>query len=245
MSSNSGDGLGPSLFQVREPRRRFLGPFVLVILLHAGVVFWTSRAVVEPIRPAAEPVKVVFRLPARKLASNEPPGGPPPPARRHRPRRRVQPPKEIPPPVLETPPLPEFPDPPKVAEAEEAGDDDADEGDPGEGSGSGGGGSGTGRGHGTGPGDDTVSKARMAWLTHTDWRCRRPGHEDLGRVIVRIRVHVEPDGKPRQVTVVRPGPEDFNRRAIDCALDESYFPALDRDGHPIPGDCEFGIEFVN
>ena len=101
------------------------------------------------------------------------------------------------------------------------------------------------KGHGTGPGDDTVSKARMAWLTHTDWRCRRPGHEDLGRVIVRIRVHVEPDGKPRQVTVVRPGPEDFNRRAIDCALDESYLPALDRDGHPIPGDCEFGIEFVN
>jgi TonB family protein len=85
----------------------------------------------------------------------------------------------------------------------------------------------------------------MAWLSHTDWRCRRPGHEDLGRVVVRIRVQVEPDGKPGQVTVVRPGPDEFNRRAIDCARDESYLPALDAEGHPIVGACEFGIEFLN
>ena len=57
--------------------------------------------------------------------------------------------------------------------------------------------SGTGSGPGTGPGHGSMtSKARMAWLTHTDWRCRRPGHDDLGRVVVRIRVEVEPDGKP-------------------------------------------------
>lgn len=234
------------LFQIREPRRRFLGPFFLVLVLHAGVVLWASRPVAAPIRPAAEPVKVVLKLPVRKVAVREPPGGGPPPlARHHRTRRLIRPPKEIPPPVVETPPLPEPPEPPRVAEAEEAGDDDA--GDEGEsGTGSGGGGLGTGSGPGTGPGHGSVtSKARMAWLTHTDWRCLRPGHEDLGRVVVRIRVQVEPDGKPGQVTVVRPGPEEFNRRAIDCARDESYLPALDVEGHPIAGACEFGIEFLN
>jgi hypothetical protein len=246
MSGVSGDELRPSLFQVHEPRRRFLGPFLLVLSLHGGMVLWTSRAVAEPIRPAAEPVKVVLRLPVRKVAVNEPPGGgPPPPARHHRTRRPVRPPKEIPPPVVETPPLPEPPDPPELAEAEDSGDDAA-EGDPGDASGVGGGGSGTGSGPGTGPGHGSIaSKARMAWLAHTDWRCRRPGHEDLGRVVVRIRVEVEPDGKPRQVTVVSPGPDEFNRRAMDCARDESYLPALDPQGQPIAGACEFGIEFLN
>ena len=47
-----------------------------------------------------------------------------------------------------------------------------------------------------------------------------------------------------RVLVVKPGPEDFNRRAVDCARDETYVPALDPDGRPIPGECEFGIEFL-
>ena len=243
MSSVSGGGHGPALFQVREPRRRFFAPSVLVLVLHAGILVWAARAVVEPIRPAAAPVRVVLRLPVRKVAVDQPPGGGPPPPPRRRPHRRViQPPREIPPPVVETPP--EIPEPPKVADAEEAGDDDGDEGDSNAGSGDGG--PGTGSGPETGPGRGGVaSKARSAWLLHTDWRCSRPGHYDLGRVVVRIRVDVQPDGKPRQVTVVRPGPEDFNRRAIDCAMDESYLPALDPEGRPIQGDCEFGIEFVN
>jgi hypothetical protein len=246
MSSMSGGGQGPALFQIREPRRRFLAPSVLVMVLHAAILVWAARAVVEPTRAvASQPVKVVLRLPVRKVAVNQPPGGgTPAPPRHHRPRRVIRPPKEIPPPVVETPPPPEIPDPPQVVEAEEAGDDDGDEGDPN--AGSGGGGPGTGNGPGMGPGRGSItSKARTAWLVHTDWHCSRPGHYDLGRVVVRIRVDVQPDGKPRQVTVVRPGPEDFNRRAIDCAMDESYLPALDPEGRPIQGDCEFGIEFVN
>ena len=214
------------------------------MVLHAGILSWATHAVLAPIPPAPEPVKVVLRLPVRKVAVREPPGGgSPPPARHHRPHRIIRPPKEIPPPVVEKPPVPEIPDPPKVAEAEEAGDDVGDEGEPG---GSGAGGSGTGSGTGTGPGHGSiVSKARMAWLTHTDWRCTRPGHDDLGRIVVRIRVHVDPAGKPGQVTVVRPGPDPVKRRAVDCALDESYVPALNPEGHPIPGDCEFSIEFLN
>jgi len=245
MSRVPGGEPGSPLFHVREPRRRFLGPFLLVAVLHTGVVVWASRAVAEPVRPAKEPVKVVLRLPVRKVAVREPTGGgPPPPVRHHRTRRLIRPPKEMPPPVVEMPPPPEILDPPRVADAEEAGDDPGDEGELG--SGAGGSGSGTGSGPATGPGRGSIaSKARMAWLSHTDWRCHRPGHEDLGRVVVRIRVEVEPDGKPGQVTVVRPGPEAFNRRAIDCARDESYLPALDAEGRPIAGSCEFGIEFLN
>jgi Gram-negative bacterial tonB protein. len=67
----------------------------------------------------------------------------------------------------------------------------------------------------------------------------------VGRIVVRIRVEVLTDGRPGQVRVVKPGPEDFNRRAVDCARDETYLPALDPDGRPIPGDCEFSIEFLN
>ena len=248
MSTLVGGTGRPPLFQIREPRRRFAGPFLLVMGLHAGVLVGAARRLTVDSKPAAEPVKVVLRLPIRKMAVNEPPGGgakrPPPPARRPRVRHRVRPPEEIPPPVVETPPPPPE-DPPAVAEADDGLDEDDAEGtgDPAVG---GGGGWGTGSGPGSGSGHGSVaSKARKAWLLNTDWRCRRPGYEDLGRIVVRLRVEVEPDGKPGQVSVVSPGPEPFNRRAIDCARDETYLPALDPEGRPIPGACEFSIEFLN
>lgn len=248
MSSLPGGGTDPSLFQIREPRRSFVGPFLLVTLLHAGVLVAASRRVTVETRPAPEPVKVALKLPVRKVAVDEPPGGGPgrpPPPRRQKVRRPVRPPKEIPPPVIETPPPPPIPDPPQLAEAEEAGDDEG-ENDLEGASDMGGGGSGTGFGPGIGPGRGSVaSKARKAWLSHTDWRCRRPGYDELGRIVVRLRVHVQPDGKPGQVLVTIPGPPDFNRRAVDCARDETYLPALDPEGRPIPGECEFSIEFLN
>lgn len=252
MSSLPGGDDRPPLFQAREPRRRFIGPLVLVTVLHAMVIGWVVRK--PPSRPATarEPVPVALRLPPRKVAVNQPPGGgpkrPPPPARRHRLQRRVHAPKVIPPPVSETPPPPpRMLEPPALAEAEEAGDEDDGDGDPDAAPGpGGGGGTGTGIGTGAGPGNGSVkSRARKAWLTRTDWRCRRPGYEELGRVVVRIRVEVLPDGRPGQVHVVKPGPEDFNRRAIDCALDERYLPALDAEGQPIAGSAEFSIEFLN
>ncbi|HVP61430.1 MAG TPA: hypothetical protein VMT11_12770 [Myxococcaceae bacterium] len=249
MPSRPGGDHRPLLFQLREPRRRFLGPFVLVVALHAALIGWTNQLPPPPARPVTQPVKVALRLPPRKVAVNEPPGGgpkrPPSPARHPHPRRHIQPPKVIPPPVVETPPPPPVPDPPELAEAEEDGDED--DGDPDAAPGSGGGGGwGTGNGPGVGPGHGSMSsKARKAWLSHTDWRCLRPGNEDLGRVVVRIRVEVLADGKPGQVSVVKPGPADFNRRAVDCARDETYLPALDPEGRPIRGDCEFSIEFLN
>ena len=63
--------------------------------------------------------------------------------------------------------------------------------------------------------------------------------------MVRLRVQVLNNGRPGQVTVVQPGPDAFNQRAVDCARDEMYLPALDPEGNPIAGDAEFGIEFLN
>lgn len=243
----------PPLFRVHEPPRRFLAPFALTILLHAGVIGWNLARPPPRAKPAPEPVKVAIWLPPRKVPVNEPPGGgpkrPPPPAQRHPVRRRIHAPKVIPPPVVESPPPPPpvF-EPPQVAEAEEAGDEDDGDGDPDAqpGPGGGGGGSGTGQGSGVGPGSGAFkSRARKAWLTNTNWRCRRPGYEELGRIIVRVRVEVLLDGRPGQITVVKAGPEDFNRRAIDCARDETYLPALDPQGRPILGSAEFSIEFLN
>jgi outer membrane biosynthesis protein TonB len=244
MGRVSGGG-APSLFQVREPRRRFGLPVLFVLVLHLGVYVWTGRSRVEA-QPQREPVKVVFKLPVQKVAVHEPAGGGPkiePPRARHHRRHPVRTPKEIPPPVVE-PPTPPPPEPPALAEADE-GDDTDDGSEAASGSGTGGG-TGTGSGPATGSGRGAVaSKARKAWVSHTDWKCRRPGYDELGRIVVRIKVLVQSDGHPSQVLVVKPGPDPFNRRAIDCARDETYLPALDPEGHPIPGDCEFGIEFLN
>lgn len=239
----------PHLFQVHEPRRRFLGPFLLVLALHALVLSGTLRTRPAPLRPKP-PVKVVFKLPVKKFAVNDLPGGAPahasrPPRRKYF-RRRILTPQVIPPPPPEQPPPP-VEEPPKLAEAEEAGDAD-DEGDPDgpPGVGGGGGGTGTGSGPGVGSGRGSVkSKARKAWLSHTDWKCRRPGYDELGHIVVRIRVEVLPDGKPGHITVVKPGPESFTRRALDCARDETYLPALDPEGTPIAGEAEFSIGFLN
>jgi len=231
----------PPLFQVREPPRRFAAPLVVAVVLHVGVIGWTASRVL-PSSPRAEPVRVALKLPVRKVAVNEPPGGGSerlsPPARRPRVHRRIVVPTVIPPPVVEEPPKPAEADPPLLAEAEDAGDDDGIDGAAG--------GTGTGSGPGVGPGQGSVkSKARKAWLVTTQWKCKRPGYEDLGRIVVRIRVQVLLDGRPGQVTVTKPGPEAFNRRAVDCAKDEMYLPALDAQGNPIPGAAEFGIEFMN
>lgn len=241
----------PRLFEVREPRRQFVGPFLIVLALHALVIGASLRRRGPPPEPRP-PVKVVFRLPVRKVAVNDLPGGAPArasrPPRRTPARKRIHPPPAIPPPPPEQPPPP-LEEPPKIAsdEAEEPGDAD-DEGDPDgpPGLGGGGGGSGTGSGPGVGPGRGSVrSRARKAWLTHTDWKCRRPGYDELGHIVVRIRVEVLPDGNPGHITVVKPGPESFTRRALECARDETYLPALDPEGTPIAGEAEFSIGFLN
>jgi len=239
----------PSLFYVREPRRHFVVPLLLVLALHALVIGGSLRTLPPPPQPKP-PVKVVLKLPIKKIAVNDLPGGAPAhaprPPRRKLFRRRIHAPPVIPPPPPEQPPHP-VEEPPTLAEAEEAGDaDDQGDADAPPGPGGGGAGAGTGSGPGVGSGHGSVrSRARKAWLSHTDWRCRRPGYDDLGHIVVRIRVEVLPDGKPGHITVVKPGPESFTRRALECARDETYLPALDPEGTPIAGEAEFSIGFLN
>ena len=152
----------------------------------------------------------------------------------------------LPPPPLEELPEPEQEPEPEPPEFVEAGD--SAEGVPGGtglGTGTGTGtGTGSGTGSGTGPGTGGKSKERKAWLQTTNWKCSRPGMEELGRIVVRIRVEVRTDGNPGAVTVTKSGPEPFNRRAIDCARAEKYISALDWEGNAIPAAIEFGIEFL-
>ncbi len=104
---------------------------------------------------------------------------------------------------------------------------------------------GAGEGSGSGRIDAGVSKARRAWFATNSWQCDRPENEDeAGRVVVKIRVTVEADGRPSAVFVTSPGPEVFNVRAVMCASVEEYVPALDDAGEAFRSDAEFGIEFL-
>jgi protein TonB len=229
----------PRLFQLREQRRPWALPLSLAVLLHAAVIDWAIELAKPRPKPAPAPVPVVFRKPPPPKLEPAGGGGRPPPKAK---RRRIHVP--VPPPKLEEPPpVPEEPEPEPPA-LDDVGEEDGVEGGTGLGSGTGTGtGTGSGTGSGTGPGTGGPSKARKAWLESVEWRCDRPGMEDLGRIVVRIRVEVRTDGKPGEVTVIKPGPEPFNRRAIDCAKAERYLPELDREGHPVPAVIEFGIDF--
>lgn len=236
----------PRLFQLKEQRRSLWLPLCLAIALHAELfLVVASGRPPAVVSPSAE-VPVVFRKPkppppSPRLPERSNAGGSPARGVRRRPLKA--------PPPLPTKSPPELPPPEPVAElddVDDAEDEDSSNAPTGAPDGTGLGGVGTGTGKGIGSGTDLVpakSKARKAWLVRTDWRCSRPGYDDLGRVVVRIRVEVLLNGKPGNIVVVKPGPDAFNRRAIDCARAEEYLPALDAEGHPIPGDAEFGIDF--
>jgi hypothetical protein len=133
-----------------------------------------------------------------------------------------------------------------LAEAVEAGDEEDGDGDLDAALGQGGGGGGRAPDRAGGRGGARERELEgPEGLAQPHRLALPPRYEDLGRVVVRIRVEVLADGKPGQVRVMKPGPVEFNRRAIDCARDETYLPALDPDGRAIPGDCEFSIEFLN
>jgi hypothetical protein len=250
----------PRLFQLHEQRRSVLLPVCWALVAHLGLLVWLATLELTPKQASPRPVPIVFKKPRPPPPKPlEFPGGGGGPA--HPPKRRIKPPP--PPPVEDPLPLPKILQPPVEPPEEDESDESEADGETATGAGSGsGGGVGTGTGTGVGPGHGAgvPSKERKAWLVRTGWNCRRPGHEDLGRIVVRIRVEVLPSGKPGRITVVKPGqvivvkpghvnvvepsPEAFNQRAINCARDEDYLPALDREGRPIPGEAEFGIEFV-
>jgi len=229
----------PRLFQVQKPERRLLLPIVLAVVLHGAAIDWCLEQL--PRRDAPDKtVTVVFKRPPPPKPVPAGGGAPARPAKARRKKLHVP----VPPPKLEEPPPPPEEPEPEPPPADDVGEADGDPGGTGLGSGTGTGtGIGSGTGSGIGPGTGAPSKERKAWLQDTHWRCRRPGHEDIGRVVVKLRVEVLTDGKPGQVMVTQGGPEAFNRRAIDCAKDEKYIPALDPEGHPFVSAIEFGIAF--
>jgi len=77
----------------------------------------------------------------------------------------------------------------------------------------------------------------------TAWDCDFPEGVTEGKVVVRIRIHVNASGNPTRVTVLRPGPPEFNKSAVECARRQGFRPALDVNGQPRDGDREVSILF--
>jgi hypothetical protein len=239
--------VAPRLFQLREQGRSLWLPACWAIVVHVGLVVWLATLELAPRQATPKAVPIVFKKPRPPPPRPvELPGGGGGPA--HPAKRRIRPPP--PPPVEDPLPLPKVLQPPVEPDEEDESDETEAEGETTTGAGSGsGGGVGTGTETGVGPGHGTgvASKERKAWLARTDWKCSRPrALENLGRILVTLRVEVLPSGKPGRITVLNSGPESFepfNHRAVDCAREESYLPALDRDGRPIPSEIEFTIGF--
>jgi protein TonB len=237
----------PRLFQLHEQRRSVLLPVCWALVAHLGLLVWLATLELTPKQASPRPVPIVLKKPRPPPPKPlELPGGGGGPA--HPPKRRIKPPP--PPPVEDPLPLPKILQPPVEPPEEDESDESEVDGETATGAGSGsGGGVGTGTGTGVGPGHGAgvPSKERKAWLARTDWKCSRPrGLENLGRILVTVRVQVLPSGKPGRITIINPGPENlapFNDRALACARDESYLPALDREGRPIPAEIEFTIGF--
>ena len=112
------------------------------------------------------------------------------------------------------------------------------------------GGGGTGNAAGPGWADGTESGAlrrhslaRDPQEVNSGWDCGFPGGGPEHDVVVRIRVHVSPEGKPTHVSILRAGPPVFNESARECAFRQRFRPALDMDGNPCEGDRDLGILF--
>jgi TonB family protein len=87
------------------------------------------------------------------------------------------------------------------------------------------------------------SLARDPLEFDTAWDCDFPEGVTEGKVVVRIRIHVTATGTPTRVTVLHPGPPEFNRSAAECARRQGFRPALDVNGQPREGDREVSILF--
>jgi periplasmic protein TonB len=81
-------------------------------------------------------------------------------------------------------------------------------------------------------------RARAASPARRDWSCPWPEEEQSGELhdaAVSIRIHVGPEGRAREVEVLRSPRESFAQAARACALSEPFRPQLDDAGHPVAG----------
>jgi TonB family protein len=92
------------------------------------------------------------------------------------------------------------------------------------------------------------SEARPAAPTRGDWSCAWPEDEqqsDRREARVAISVTVTPSGRPQDVVVIGNPSTGFAEAARQCALRESFAPALDAQGHRVQSQTPpFVVHFV-
>ncbi len=252
------------LFELRAQKPHLGAPGALAVATHVVLVAVALQVSGErderPAPKQAEYAEITFKtLPKRKPlpklesgGSGQENGQPDAKAQRH----ELRAPQAMPPPPTVEPVLGDIQSVERFATPIDEPDSDAEDNDgvedqaPALGSGGLGNGSGFGSGAASGSGFGRGamtphSKARRAWFITNNWRCERPDHqEEAGRVVVRVRVTVQADGRASKVAVVRPGLEIFDLRAMECASVEDYVTALDDDGNPLVGVAEFAIQFL-
>jgi hypothetical protein len=106
---------------------------------------------------------------------------------------------------------------------------------------------GTGNGQAAQPQIMAVDLSRTAHLAGSgEWRCPFPPEADAdqkddGEVIIDVVVSAE--GRAQRATVLQDPGHGFGREARQCALRESYVPALDRDGKAVTSSKKFRVTF--
>jgi hypothetical protein len=92
------------------------------------------------------------------------------------------------------------------------------------------------------------SEARPAAPTRGDWSCAWPEDEQQGdrrEARVAISVMVTPSGRPQDVVVIGNPSTGFAEAARQCALRETFAPALDAQGHRVQSQTPpFVVHFV-
>jgi protein TonB len=102
-------------------------------------------------------------------------------------------------------------------------------------------------GTGSAPPPPSVDRSRPVSLKgSTEWKCPWPAEaetEQIDEAKVRVRISVGADGKASRVEVLSDPGHGFGREARQCAMRETYNPALDVNGTPIPGTKEINVTF--
>jgi protein TonB len=94
-----------------------------------------------------------------------------------------------------------------------------------------------------------VDRSRAAKITNVAnlERCPFPAEADAEQIdeaVVGISVSVSAEGKPASVAITSDPGHGFAREARKCALRESYTPALNVDGTPVPGTYAVRFRFT-
>jgi periplasmic protein TonB len=102
------------------------------------------------------------------------------------------------------------------------------------------------RGNGTASDGGVDHSRRALMLGGTEWKCPFPPEADADSVdhaTVTVRIGVDANGAPLNVTVVRDAGRGFGREARRCALEKRFEPALDQSGLPRAGTVTINVHF--